>query len=75
MSAQIHQRHCQGPNSNKVFNEYERLQDKIRLETGVDCSILVKPHCVSIMAASYPDYVLARKCIKGSISKPIERAE
>lgn len=54
---------------------YQQLQQIILDETGVSCTVLVTPHYVSIRAKDYPDYVLARKAIKGRVSVPIVRDE
>lgn len=61
----------QGPTSNKVFNAYEELQDLIRRETGVVCSVLVTPKVVSIRTKNYSDFILARKVIRGRVSVEI----
>ena len=58
---------------NKVFNEYEELQDLIRKEAGINCSIKVKPNCVSIRTKDYPDFVIAKSIIKGRVSKEVVR--
>lgn len=61
----------QGPSTRHVHNAYEVLQDYIFNQTGVHCSVLVKPECVSIRTKLYSDYIQAKKAIKGRTSVDI----
>lgn len=67
MSARVHARHNQGAHSNKSHNPYEILQDAIYAATKIKCSVLVTPQHVSIRAASYQDFVLAKSAIRGRV--------
>lgn len=54
---------------------YERLQSEIQRKEGVECSVVVFPDRVSIRTATYADFLLAKRAIKGSVNLPICRDE
>lgn len=54
-------------------NLYQVFEEDILRTTGVRCSVLVKPECVSIRAADYTDFVLAKGAISGKTGLPIVR--
>lgn len=58
MSAAVHQRHNQGPKSNKVWNEYERLQDAIRETTGIDWNRLLRAR--NARTNQHPNGIISR---------------
>lgn len=53
--------------SHSSFNPYEVLQDAIYAATKIKCSVLVTPQYVSIRAASYADFVLAKAAIRSRV--------
>lgn len=65
----------QGPSTNfQGDREYLRLQNLVEDECGVRCTIVVRPHCVSVRTVDYTDFVLARSIlIKRGTSKPVVR--
>ena len=54
--------------------EYQRLQEIILSEKGVACTVLVTPAYVSVKAASYGEFLLAKLAIKGRVTVPIIQA-
>jgi hypothetical protein len=66
----------QGPTSHSEGTRaYEQFQQRILDKTGVACTVIVRPHNVTIRTATYADFVLAKAAIKGSVSVPILRDE
>jgi hypothetical protein len=66
--------HIQGPqNRTHGAQEYMKWQNIIFDTTGVSCTILVKPECISIRTRDYTDFILARSAIKGRTKLPIIR--
>lgn len=69
---QVFRQNFQGPGAgNKIFNEYERLQEKIEALAGVKCTVMICEENVSIRCSEYVDFLLAKKAISRSVSLPI----
>lgn len=62
MSGRSHFKQIQGP-IDRSSTLYQSLQDQIREQTGVECTIVVTPNQISIRA-SYPDFIIAKNAIK-----------
>jgi hypothetical protein len=45
-------------------DEYKIFQDMILSEKGVECSVVITAHTISIRTESYADYVLAKSVVK-----------
>jgi hypothetical protein len=54
---------------------YKQFQDLIFADSGVECSVVVGSHCISIRTKDYADYVIAKSVIKGRTGLDIVRAE
>jgi hypothetical protein len=51
--------------------DFQILEDLIRDEKGVNCTIRIKPNEISIRTTSVADFYLAKSAIKGRTSKTI----
>jgi len=64
----------QGPSlRDQGVREYQRLENAIEDETGVKCSVLVKPDCISIKTLDWTDYYLAKSVISKRSVLPVVR--
>lgn len=55
----------------RQHNESHALEDAIMTSAGVQATVKITQKMVSIRAASYVEYVIAKNAIKGMVSQPI----
>lgn len=74
MSNRRNAKFIQGPSSRSTLNLYEKLEDAIMTECGVQATVKITDELVTIRTTNYRDFVLAMKAIRGRVSQPIEQA-
>lgn len=57
----------------QAFSQWQEYEDLIQQETGVVCTIKVRPNSIGIRTRDLADFYLAKSVIKGRTSKEIVR--